>query len=104
MLLMEPVKRKRRGISWFTLVLCGIIVYFSVILITQQVRIHEMGRQQVEAEARLAAAQKEHGQLLQEKENLQQLPYIEKLAREELGMTRAGELPYRMGRKSDASK
>lgn len=101
---MENMRKKKRGVSWFALVLCGIIMYFSVILITQQVRIHEMGRQQVEAEARLAAAQQEHKRLLQEKENLQQMPYIEKIAREELGMTRSGELPYRMGKKTDAQK
>ncbi len=54
---------------------------------------------QAAAEARLKAAQEENAALRAEQENLGRLDYVEKLAREELGMTRQGELPYSTGRK-----
>ena len=46
------------------------------------------------ADARLAAAEAENAALKQEKADLQDPAYVEKIAREELGMTRHGELPY----------
>ena len=49
--------------------------------------------------SRLAAARQKNEALRQEKENLNEPGYIEKTAREELGMTRHGELPYSAGRK-----
>ena len=36
--------------------------------------------------------------LVKEKDDLNRLDYIEKIAREELGMTRRGELPYSSGK------
>ena len=45
----------------------------------------------------LSRTEIENEQLRQEKENLGKLDYIEKLAREELGMTRRDELPYSAG-------
>ena len=48
----------------------------------------------------LSAAQEENNHLQAEKTHLGELPYIEKLAREELGMTGAGELPYAPGKRS----
>ena len=74
-----------------------VIVYFSSILFSQQGHLHQLEQDQAAAEARLAAAQQENEQLRQEKENLGKLDYIEKLAREELGMTRHDELPYSSG-------
>ena len=51
----------------------------------------------------LAAAQAENDRLQAEKTHLGELPYIEKLAREELGMTGAGELPYAPGRRANGN-
>ena len=77
----------------------GIVVYFAFLLISQQVYLSQVRQDQASAEARLAAARQENEVLRQEKERLGDLNYIEKLAREELGMTRRGELPYSTGRK-----
>lgn len=88
---------KKYRVSWFFLLLVIIVGYFVSILISQQVYLSQVSRDQAAAEARLQAAQKENEALRQEKEKLNELGYIEKIAREELGMTRAGELPYTTG-------
>ena len=81
--MMKP--RKQRGINWFALIMLAIIVYFSSILISQQVY--------------LSQAADDYAALKEEARQLNELSYIEKVAREELGMTRAGELPYSVGHK-----
>lgn len=71
-----------------------IIGYFAFTLVNQEVHLQQVAEDQTVADARLAAAQKENDALKQEKADLEDLSYIEKIAREELGMTRHGELPY----------
>lgn len=89
----------KRRFRWFYLLMTGIVVYFAFLLISQQVYLSQVRQDQASAEARLAVARQENEALRQEKERLGDLNYIEKLAREELGMTRRGELPYSTGRK-----
>ena len=98
-MIMEHKKPARRRFNWFVLLMGGVIIYFSSILVSQQVYLHQVAEDQAAAEARLAAAKQENESLRQEKENLNKLEYIEKTAREELGMTRHGELPYSTGHK-----
>lgn len=90
-------QHKRRGFSWFTLILCVVIGYFSILLIFQQTYLGQVRDDRMAAETRLAAAREEHERLVKEKEDLQSLDYIEKIAREDLGMTRSGEMPYSIG-------
>ena len=92
-------RRERRGINWFALIMLAIIVYFSSILISQQVYLSQAADDYAAAKARLEVAQKENAALKEETQQLNELGYIEKIAREELGMTRAGELPYSTGHK-----
>ena len=92
-------RREKRGINWFALIMLAIIVYFSSILISQQVYLSQAADDYAAAKARLEAAQKENEALKEETRQLNELGYIEKIAREELGMTRAGELPYSTGHK-----
>jgi len=96
---MPERKREGRRFNWFALILAGIIVYFASILISQQMYLSQARTDQAAAEARLKTAQEENAALRAEQENLGRLDYVEKLAREELGMTRQGELPYSTGRK-----
>ena len=46
------------------------------------------------ADLRLQAAQQENGALRQERDRLEDADYVERIAREDLGLTRAGEIPY----------
>lgn len=92
-------RREKRGVNWFALVMLAIIIYFSSILISQQVYLSQAADDYASAKARLEAAQQENAVLREEAQHLNELGYIEKIAREELGMTRAGELPYSTGHK-----
>lgn len=96
---MMKAKRERRGVNWFALIMLAIIVYFASILISQQVYLSQAADEYASAKARLEAAEKENAALKEEVRQLNELGYIEKIAREELGMTRAGELPYSTGHK-----
>lgn len=92
-------KTKEKGLNFFIILLGAVILYFSSLLVNQAVYRSQMADEQAEAEARLRAAKAENEELRAEKERLGDLVYVEKLAREELGMTRKGELPYSVGRK-----
>ena len=87
-------RKQRRSFNWFAVVMLCIIGYFAFTLVNQEVHLQQVAEDQTVADARLAAAQKENDALKQEKADLEDLSYIEKIAREELGMTRHGELPY----------
>ena len=95
---MEGRKRKRR-FDFFVPLMAIIIGYFAFVLVSQQVHLGQLAENQAAAEARLSAAQAENEELKQEKAALSDSAYIEKIAREELGMTRHGELPYTTARK-----
>lgn len=71
-----------------------IIGYIGILIFKQEMYISELNRQTSEAQQRLEQAQQENQALTEEKQKLHQPEYIEKVAREELGMTMPGEVPY----------
>ncbi len=87
-------KRKKREYGWFLPIVIIVVLYFSSVLISQQFHLNQVGRDQVSADARLQEAQKLNDALREERENLNDPEYIERIAREELGMTKPGEIPY----------
>ena len=68
--------------------------YMLVIIVQQEVYLSEIGQETSVAQERLNKATEMNNALKQEKENLDKPEYIEKIAREELGMTKPGEVPY----------
>ena len=94
----QRIKQRKGLFNWFTILLVIIIGYFAVILVKQQIYLNQVSADQAAAEDRLATARAEHERLGKEKDDLNRLDYIEKIAREELGMTRRGELPYSSGK------
>lgn len=92
-------KRPSRRPRWFVIALLVILGYFGSMLVSQGLYLSHVHQDQQLATERLEAAQAEHDRLQAEKQHLGELPYIEKLAREELGMTGAGELPYAPGKR-----
>lgn len=84
----------KRAISWFRLLLIIIIAYFGYVGIEQQANINNIAQEKSVAEARLAEAQKLNQELLAEKDKLSQAEYLERIAREELGLVKKGEIPY----------
>ncbi len=96
---MRVVERIRKNFSLFWVLLLVIVVYFSSVLISQQMHLNQVGQSQLTAERRLEAAQRENERLKQELESLNDLSYIERIARDELGLTKKGELPYSTAKK-----
>ena len=89
---------KRKSFNWFVLVLFGMIVYFSTILISQQVHLSHVSESQRIADKRLEKAKATNDKLRKELAELQDINNIEKLAREDLGLAKEGEMPYQATR------
>ena len=70
------------------------IGYLGFIIIKQEVYLSQVEEQTIIAEERLNKAKQINEELSREKDNLNKLEYVEKVAREELGMTKSGEVPY----------
>ena len=88
------MRQAKRSFNWFAVLLLFIVLYFSYTAIQQYLQLKAISQEQAAVEARLSQAKKVNEELLQEKNNLGKIDYIEKIAREELGMTKQGEMPY----------
>ena len=90
--------RKRSGFSWFALVMFAMIAYFSTVLISQQVHLSHVSESQRIADKRLEKAKAPNEKLRRELAELQDINNIERLAREDLGLAKDGEMPYQATR------
>lgn len=88
-------KQKIRGLSlgWLLVTLC-VLIYGVYVIGDRAMTISQLNGDMDQARLRLEEAQRENQQLKEENASLSDDAYIEKLAREELGMTRKGEIPY----------
>ena len=96
-------RRTPRRPRWFVITLLIILGYFGSIIVSQGLYLSHVHEDQVLATQRLMSARAENDRLRTEKDRLDELPYIEKLAREELGMTGVGELPYAPGKRANSN-
>lgn len=92
------MSRRKSGFNWFALFMFMMIAYFSTVLISQQVHLSHVSESQRIADKRLEAAKATNVRLQKELAELQNLDNIEKLAREDLGLAKEGELPYQAAR------
>ena len=90
--------QQRKGINWFFVLMFVVIAYFSTVLISQQVHLSHVSESKRIADKRLEAAQEENEKLHKELEELQDINNIERLAREDLGLAKDGEMPYQPAR------
>ncbi len=90
--------RKRSGFNWFALVMFAMIAYFSTVLISQQVHLSHVSESQRIADKRLEKAKAANEKLRKELAELQDINNIERLAREDLGLAKNGEMPYQATR------
>lgn len=88
-------KQKIGGLSlgWLLVTLC-VLIYGVYAIGDKAMTISQLNGDMDQARLRLEEAQRENQQLKDENASLSDDAYIEKLAREELGMTRKGEIPY----------
>ena len=85
---------KKKGFNWFALLMFAVIAYFVTILVSQQVHLSHVSESQYMADKRLEAAKAENDKLKKQYEELQDVSNIERIAREDLGLAKEGELPY----------
>ncbi|MBR0288869.1 MAG: cell division protein FtsL [Selenomonadaceae bacterium] len=90
--------RKRNNFNWFALLMFAMIAYFSTVLISQQVHLAHVSESQRIADKRLEKAKATNEKLRRELAALQDINNIEKLAREDLGLAKEGEMPYQATR------
>lgn len=90
--------RKRSGLNWFALAMFAMIAYFSMVLISQQIHLAHVSESQLNANRRLERAKETNEKLRKELAELQDIDNIEKLAREDLGLAKEGEMPYQATR------
>lgn len=92
------MKQRRKGFNWFALFMLVVVAYFSTVLISQQVHLSHVGESQRVADKRLEAVKAENDKLRKQYDELQDLGNIERLAREDLGLAKDGELPYQISK------
>ena len=81
----------------------GFVLYFSYVMIWQQVTISKKNREIGALEAQIQAATTQTEELEAELENLNDPAYLEKVAREKLGLVRPNERVFVDANKSQAN-
>jgi cell division protein DivIC len=86
--------RVKRGFNWFILILIGVGIYFSYTVVEQQIHLNAVAEEKRATELHLTEEKNLNKELNEEKAKLNDPAYVEKIAREELGMVKQGEMPY----------
>lgn len=95
MVMVMPKKRsKSKKFSWFRLCIVIMMGYFCYVVIDQQTELYQIRRETEAVNAQMVEVRAANSSLRAEKENLNKAAYIEKVAREELGLVKPGEVPY----------
>lgn len=91
---MSKNRRTTKRFSWFRLCLLLMAGYFCYTVIAQQTELSRIHRETETVKARMQEAVDTNNNLNAEKEKLSTAQYIEKVAREQLGLVKPGEVPY----------
>lgn len=92
--------RKRKRITWPVMFFLICLGYLVSIFADQERQLDGLRREADNLRAREATLKVENERLNQEQQLLQTDTYIEKVAREELGLVKPGETPYIMGQQN----
>lgn len=84
---------KKRGFNFKKVLFIITVVYCCFILITQQIRINKIKKETVSYQSELKLLQVKNQKLQDEVRMSKSEMYIEKLAREKLGLIKPGETP-----------
>ena len=83
---------KKKGIIFWT----GVALFFGVIFIKQQLNINELNREYENYNDQLSKLQVQSSQLNEQLKQSEKESYIEKLAREMLGLAKTGEIIFKI--------
>jgi cell division protein FtsB len=87
-------KRTTYRIRWFRLAVLAVIGYGLYVLAGQQLELNAVNREAEATRTRLEQLRQTNQTMAAEKEKLATPAYVEKVAREELGLVKPGEVPY----------
>ncbi|EAX47247.1 Septum formation initiator [Thermosinus carboxydivorans Nor1] len=85
---------KKYRFNWFRLVMLGLIGYFGYVLYGQYTELAAIRQEMAATRARLEEVRQQNKALQEERQRLTTPAYVEKLAREELGLVKPGEVPF----------
>lgn len=88
------MSRPRYRVRWFRLLLLCVTGYFVYVIAGQQMELQVINKEKEAASQRLEQLQQANTHLNEERARLAKPAYIEKIAREELGLVKPGEVPY----------
>lgn len=87
-------RRRTFRIKWFPLIVLGLFGYFGYACFNQYNQLSAIQEEQATVKLKLEQARQVNAGLLEEQKRLNDRTYIEKLAREELGLAKPGETLY----------
>lgn len=87
-------ERQKYRVKWFRFVAIVLGFYFTYLCVGQQSQLNAIGKETDNARAQLAQFQQINATLKEEAAALQDRKYVEKLARDEMGLVKPGESPY----------
>ena len=87
-------ERQKYRVKWFRFVAIVLAFYFIYLCVGQQSQLNAIGKETDCMRTQLAQSQQVNATLKEEMNALQDHKYVEKLAREELGLVKPGESPY----------
>ncbi len=91
---MENTRKKKKvdiSVMIPRLIFCGLILYLLIAFVSQQFDFFRLSKEEKEVEKEYAQVQQEHKELEAEKEASSTTEYIERVAREKLGLAKPDE-------------
>lgn len=86
--------RRKRRIKLRHLLIIGLLIYISSIFINQKKLMNNMKSKKMSLEKEVESLEKDIGDLEKDIENSDSLEFVEKVARDELGMVKPREIIY----------
>ncbi len=86
--------RRKYRIRWIRVLVLLTAAYFIFLAVGQQFELYTIQRETYSLRGRIAELEQTNKSLADEKSKLSSPAYVEKIAREELGLVKPGEVPY----------
>lgn len=93
------MQQRRKRFSLFRLFCLLLVGYCLYLCVQQQLQLNAIRNEREATQAKLQQLQQSNADLKEEVDLLQQPKYVEKLAREQLGLTKPGEVLFMQGEK-----
>jgi cell division protein FtsL len=86
--------RRRYRIRWFRVLILLSAAYFLYLAVGQQFELYTIQRETTMLKERISELEQSNKALADETSRLSSPSYVEKIAREQLGLVKPGEVPY----------